>query len=165
MSHDTKFLTSYDREPLQYISDLGQIQLILSRQLSLDLLSSASEYSRIAEDLKQRIFPETEPAITQAIPTKYFVNELRSSEGKVVFREGFLLDVELSKENGLFFFQNTRFNVFGSGFTKEEALKDFSEFFIHDFFSYKNTSPNDLTRDARQLLDEYESVISTFEPA
>ncbi len=166
MSYDTRFPTSDDWEPLRYTPFLEEVQTILNRELSLDMLASASEYSTaIAEVLEERVFPETEAETIQAAPAKYFVNELRGSEGRVIFSEGFLLDIELSKENGLFFFQNSRFNIFGSGFTKEEALKDFSEFFIHDYLSYRNNPLHKLTRDARQLLQEYESVISELETA
>jgi hypothetical protein len=164
MSHDTRFPTSDDWEPLHYISFIEEVQTTLNRELSLDMLASASEYSTaIAEVLEERVFPETVPATTQVVPAKHYVDELRSNEGRVIFNEGFLLDIELSKENSLFFFQNIRFNIFGHGPTKEEALKDFSEFFVHDYLSYKNTPPNNLTRDACQLLKEYESVIAQFE--
>lgn len=165
MQHDTQFPTSYDLEPLRYIPLVQEVQATLHQQLSLDMLASANQYGRIAEQLKQRIFPETEHAIIQTTPSKYYRTELKSSEGRLVFKESFLLEIELSTENGLFFFQNTKLNILGSGFTKEEALKDFSEFFIHDYLSYKNTPLRDLTPDARQLLDEYESVIAKFESA
>jgi len=166
MSHDTKFPTSYDWEPLHYTTFLEEVRITLNRELSLDMLASASEYSTtIAEVLEERLFPETEPAAIRVAPAKYYVNEFRSNEGKVLLIEGFLLDIELSKENGLFFFRNDRFNIFGCGSTKEEALEDFSEFFIHDYLSYKKTSPKDLSQDAQQLLGDYESVISKFETA
>lgn len=164
MSHETEFPTSYDREPLRYTSVQEEVQAILSRELSLDMLASAGEYAAaIAEVSRKQVFQEAEEVSRQGAPAKYYVSELRSTEGRLTFGEGFL-DIELSKENGLFFFQNTRFNIFGSGFTKEEALKDFSEFFIHDYLSYKDNLPEELTQDARQLLDDYKSIIATFEP-
>ena len=165
MSRDTKFPTSYDRKPVDYTPFVQEVEATLGRQLSLDMLSSAGEYSRVAEQVKQQIFPETEPLSVKTTPSKYYRTELRSSEGRLVFREGLLLEIELSREDGLFFFENTRFNVFGSGSTKGDALQDFSEFFIHDYLSYKNTLPEDLTRDARELLCEYESVIGEFRSA
>jgi hypothetical protein len=144
---------------------LQQTQAVLSQKLSSDMLGCASDYEKLIEDIKQPAFPETEPDSRGRTPSKYYLSELKSSEGKAIFKEDYLLELELSKEDGQFFFQNVRFNIFGSGFTKEDALKDFSEFFIHDYLSYKKTPPEDLTKDARQLLDEYESVISMFEPA
>jgi hypothetical protein len=154
MSHDKEFPTSYDREPLRYTPFLEQAQITHNRELSSDMLASAQKYAEAITEVKA--------AIPQTAPTKYYVSELRSGEGRVAFKEGFLLDIELSKENGLFFFQNTTFNIFGSGFTKEDALKDFSEFFIHDYLSYKRTLADDLTEDASRLLQKYESVISEF---
>lgn len=165
MSIDTQFFTSYDRKPSRYVPLLEQIQDILSQKLYLDMLGCASDYSKLAEDVKRQTFPETASDYRGRAPSKYYLSELKSSEGRIVFRRDYLLEVELSKENGLFFFQNERFNIFGSGSTKEETLIDFSEFFIHDYLSYKKTPPESLSQDARQLLEEYESVISTFEPA
>jgi len=163
MSHDKEFPTSYDREPLRYTSLREEVEATLNRELSLDMLASASEYAAaIAEVPEEQVFQKAEPVSPQTAPAKYYVGELRSSEGRVAFRASFLLDIELSKENGLFFFQNTTFNIFGSGFTKEDALKDFSEFFIHDYLSYKRTPVDNLTEDAYRLLQKYESVISEF---
>lgn len=162
MSHDTRFPTSYDREPLGYTSRREEVEAELNRKLSLGMLTSASECAAAIAEMPQKLaFQETSVASPQVAPVKYYVSELRSAEGRVTFGEGFL-DIELSKENGLFFFQNTSFNIFGSGFTKENALKDFSEFFIHDYLSYKRTPADDLTEDARRLLRKYEAVISEF---
>jgi hypothetical protein len=164
MSHDTRFPTSYDREPLHYVT-LREEEEANYRKLSLDMLRSASEYAAAFEEMPQRqVFQEAKEIPAQASSAKYFVSELRSNEGRVTFGED-LLEIELSKENGLFFFRNSRFNIFGCGFTKEEAHRDFSEFFIHDYLSYKDSLPEELTQDARQLLDEYESLIATFDPA
>ena len=163
MSHDDEFPTSYDREPVCYTPFFQEVLNDTHRQLSRKMRASASEYiPATAEVLEKQIFQEAEALSAQKAPAKYYVAELRSSEGRVTFGDGFLLDIELSKENGLFLFQNTRFNIFGSGLTKEDALKDFSEFFIHDYLSYKGTPADDLTEDARRLLQKYESVISEF---
>lgn len=164
MSINTQVSTLYDRDPFSYVSALQQIEEY-SRWLSLDVLGSASDYQKLADDFKRGAFPETEPDSKSKAPSKYYLTEIRSSDGRVVFKEDCFLQVELSKENGLFFFQNDKFNIFGSGFTKEDALKDFSEFFVHDYLSYKRTPPENLTQDALQLLNEYESVINIFDPA
>jgi len=164
MSIDTQFSTSYDRKPFRYIPSLQQFQS-LSQKISLAMLGCAGNFEKSVEDIIQQALPETKPDSRGSTSNKYYLSELKSYEGRIIFKEDFYLEVELSKENGLFFFRNDKFNIFGSGFTKEEALGDFSEFFIHDYLSYKKTSPKDLSQDAQQLLDEYESVISKFEPA
>jgi hypothetical protein len=148
-----------------YVPILQQVLDIFNRKLSLDMLDNASDYLKFAEDFKKEAFPATKPEHEDKTLNKYYLSELRSWEGKIIFKVDYLLEAELSKENDLFFFCNDKFNFFGSGFTKEEALKDFSEFFIHDYLSYKKTSVKQLTQDAQHLLDEYESVISAFEPA
>jgi len=165
MSLDTQFSTSYNLKPHKYVPGSQKIQAILGQKLLFDMLADVHDYMRFVDGIKEQISPETESDSRGRIPSKYYLDELKSSEGKIFFKDEYILEVELSKENGLFFFQNVKFNIFGSGFTKEEALKDFSEFFIHDYLSYKNSPPKDLTQDARQLLKEYESVISTFESA
>ena len=165
MSIDTQFSTSYDRKPFRYVPLLQQIQAVLSQKLSLDMLGCASDYEKLVEDIRQQAFPETEPDSRGRTPSKYYLSELKSSEGRIIFRKDYLLEVELSKEDRLFFFQNSQFNIFGHGLTKEEALKDLSEFLIHDYLSYKNTPPENLTRDAYELLKQYESVINKFESA
>jgi len=147
-----------------YVPILQHVLDIFNRKLSLDMLGNASDYLKFAEDFKKEAFPATEPDEDKTL-NKYYFSELRSGEGKIIFRADYLLEVELSKENDLFFFCNDKFNIFGSGSTKEEALKDFAEFFIHDYLSYKKTSVKQLTQDAQHLLDEYESIISAFEPA
>ncbi len=164
MPNDATYLTSdEDYKPVRYISDSQQVQTILSLKLSMNMLVSANDYTKVAEAFKREAFPETEPGLGSRVPGRYYLSDLKSFEGKIKLREE--LEVELSREDGLFFFQNYRFNIFGHGLTKEEALKDFSEFFIHDYLSYKNTPLEDLTRDARQLLGEYESAIAGFESA
>jgi hypothetical protein len=150
MLYDIGFSTSFDSKPYRYIPWVQETQ---------------NEYSRLPKDWGKIDFPQKESETKEKTLNRYYLNELTGDEGRIVFKDDCLLEVELSKEDGLFFFQNMKFNIFGSGFTKEEALKDFSEFFIHDYFSYKNTPPEGLTQDARQLLAEYESVISTFESA
>jgi hypothetical protein len=129
------------------------------------MLGCTSDYEKLFEDIRQQAFPETEPDSRGRTPSKYYLSELKSYGGRIIFRQDYLLEVELSKEDGQFFFQNVKFNIFGSGFTKEDALKDFSEFFVHDYLSYKRTPPENLTQDALQLLKEYESVINIFDPA
>ncbi|GAI22547.1 unnamed protein product [marine sediment metagenome] len=54
---------------------------------------------------------------------------------------------------------NEELNKYGAGPSKEEALKDFEDFVIADYRALSESSPEDLTEDARELLALYASYI------
>jgi len=72
------------------------------------------------------------------------------------------LEITFEKGKELITVYNDTFNLSGIGSTREEALKDLIEFFIHDYLSYKNTPPEKLSREAKSLLQQYENVIETY---
>ncbi len=54
---------------------------------------------------------------------------------------------------------NEELNKYGIGFSKEEALKEFEDFIIADYRNLKNSSPEQLSEDAKELLSLYDSYI------
>jgi len=54
---------------------------------------------------------------------------------------------------------NEELNKYGVGFSKEEALKEFEDFIIADYRTLRESSPEELTEDAKELLTLYDSYI------
>jgi hypothetical protein len=71
------------------------------------------------------------------------------------------LKITFEKGEELITAYNEAFNLSGVGTTREEALKDLIQFFIHDYLSYKNTPPQKLSKEAKSLLRQYEDIIET----
>jgi len=54
---------------------------------------------------------------------------------------------------------NEELNKYGVGSSKEEALKEFEDFIIADYRTLRDSSPEELTEDAKELLTLYDSYI------
>jgi len=54
---------------------------------------------------------------------------------------------------------NEELNKYGVGSSKEEALKEFEDFIIADYRTLRESSPEELTEDAKELLTLYDSYI------
>jgi len=54
---------------------------------------------------------------------------------------------------------NEELNKYGIGSSKEEALKDFEDFITADYRTLRESSPEELTEDAKELLVLYDSYI------
>jgi len=59
----------------------------------------------------------------------------------------------------IFLIGNEELNKYGVGFSKEEALKEFEDFIIADYRTLKESSPGQLSEDAKELLTLYDSYI------
>ena len=53
----------------------------------------------------------------------------------------------------------SKLNKYGMGLSKEEALKEFEDFIIADYRTLRESSPEELTEDAKGLLVLYNSYI------
>lgn len=63
---------------------------------------------------------------------------------------------ERGSETGAFIVGNEVFNKYGIGNTKEEALKDFEDNLFTDYLELKESSFEQLTEDAKELLEIYQ---------
>ena len=59
----------------------------------------------------------------------------------------------------IFLIGNEELNKYGVGLSKEEALKEFEDFIITDYRTLRESSPGELTEDAKELLVLYDSYI------
>ena len=59
----------------------------------------------------------------------------------------------------IFLIGNQELNKYGVGLSKEEALKEFEDFIIADYRTLRESSPEELTEDAKELLVLYDSYI------
>lgn len=91
------------------------------------------------------------------VPEYYPIWSLESD--KLRLKDNIPLTVCVKKEGDLFFVFSEEFNISGTGMDKEEAVKDFIDFLIHDYFSYKNTPQGKLSPEARKLLEQYKNGV------
>ena len=68
--------------------------------------------------------------------------------------------VEVGRDNGSFLIWNEEFNKFGIGLTKESAIEDFEHSVVTDYLLLNESQPEELTDDAKELLELYRSHIS-----
>jgi len=59
----------------------------------------------------------------------------------------------------IFLIGNEELNKYGVGLSKEEALKEFEDFIIADYRTLRESSSEELTEDAKELLVLYDSYI------
>jgi len=59
----------------------------------------------------------------------------------------------------IFIIGNGELNKYGIGYSKEEALKNFEDFIIADYRNLKESSSEQLSEDAKELLTLYDSYI------
>ena len=69
----------------------------------------------------------------RSVPEYYLIWSLESD--KLRLRDNIPLTVCVKKEGDLFFVFSEEFNISGTGSDKNEAAKDFNDFFNHDYFS------------------------------
>jgi len=59
----------------------------------------------------------------------------------------------------IFLIGNEELNKYGVGLSKEKAIKEFEDFIIADYRTLRESSPGELTEDAKELLILYDSYI------
>lgn len=67
--------------------------------------------------------------------------------------------VEVGREANCFIIWHEGFNKFGIGSTKEEAIEDFEHNVVTDYLILNDSSPEELSEDAKELLQLYSSTI------
>lgn len=112
--------------------------------------------------LTQIIFPTSEKQIGGVAGRKHYILHLSNDLAQIELKRKNPLEISFEKGEELITAYNEKFNLSGVGSTREEALKDLIEFFIHDYLSYKNTPPEKLSKDAKSLLQQYENIIETI---
>mgnify|MGYP001576763831 CR=1 FL=1 len=90
------------------------------------------------------------PASTVVIYTIFFVNY-----SKIKLLKPIKLVYERGAETGAYIIGNEEFNKYGIGKTKEDALKEFEQNVVSDYFDLKMSDHNKLTQDAKDLLTIY----------
>ena len=67
--------------------------------------------------------------------------------------------VEVEIDSDSFVIWNDEFNKFGIGSTKEEAIEDFEHNMVTDYLVLNESNPEELSEDAKELLQLYRSSI------
>lgn len=114
--------------------------------------------------LKEFFVPRTEQVeVADPVPckTNYLWGKRVGTEGWITL--GKPIEIEIRKEEGLFFAENFEFNLTGVEENKEGAISDFVEFLIHDFFVLASSPSEKLSLGAKQLLKEYKEIITEYE--
>lgn len=70
-----------------------------------------------------------------------------------------LIIIEQGINPDIFIIGNEELNKYGIGSSKEEALKEFEDFIIADYRTLKESPPEQLSEDAKELLTLYDSYI------
>jgi len=109
----------------------------------------------------RNISPTSEKLISHVAGRKHYILHLWNDFAQIELKREKPLEIIFDKGEELITAYNEKFNLSGVGSTREEALKDLIEFFIHDYLSYKNTPPEKLSPEAKLLLEQYEDVIET----
>jgi len=109
----------------------------------------------------RNISPTREKLIINVAGRKHYILHLKNDSTQIELKRENPLEISFEKGEELVIAYNEKFNLSGIGSTREEALKDLIEFFIHDYLSYKNTPPEKLSPEAKLLLQQYEDVIET----
>jgi hypothetical protein len=87
----------------------------------------------------------------------YRVTVIGSEEAEIILNHP--LELRIEKIDDKVSCYNELLNLSGSGESIEEALSNFADFFIFDYKTYKNSSPDDLSAGAKELLSIYKSII------
>lgn len=111
------------------------------------------------ERLAEECFARREKDIRIMVGRKHHIWLLRNDFAEIKLKREKPLEIMFEKGEELVLAYNDTFNLSGVGSTREEALKELIDFFIHDYFSYKDTPPEKLSKEAKLLLQQYEAVI------
>lgn len=131
---------------------------------------SAAELNNVTNALEafrrftQIIFPPSEKQISDVAGRKHYILHLKNDFAQIKLERKNPLEITFEKGEELITAYNETFNLSGVGSTREEALKDLVDFFIHDYSCYRDTPPEKLSEEAKLLLREYEDMIQTYTP-
>ena len=100
-------------------------------------------------EISSTIFVST-PGSSVIVYTSFLSNYLDFK-----LRKPIKLVYEKGSESGAFIVGNEEFNKYGIGNRKEEALQDFEANLVTDYFELKETALDQLTEDAKRLLEIY----------
>lgn len=134
---------------------------------ALEHAISAAELDNVAKALEafrrfaQIIFTPSEKQISDVAGRKHYILRLKNDFAQIKLERKNPLEITFEKGEELITAYNEKFNLSGVGSTREEALKDLIDFFIHDYLSYKNAPPEKLSPEAKLLVERYEDVIET----
>jgi len=106
-------------------------------------------------------FKEFDPTIIRKIDRPFcqdvYINEIENDNYIFKLRNPLKLTIEKGIE--MFTIYNDEFDLSGIGFSREEAFEDFSDFFVHDYFSFSNSPVEELSVESLQLLEQYKLII------
>lgn len=92
---------------------------------------------------------------------KYYLWCLDSNEGEITL--SIPLEVMIYRGVDNIIVMNEDFNITGIGDSREEALQDFKDFFIHDYIVYLETPDEQLDDNSKAFLNNYRETIGSFE--
>ncbi len=154
----------FKREPNRmefYKPDLDIVRQALSNAIMAVKLDNIDNSLRALEKFTQNIFPTSEKEISATLGRKHYRWLIGNDSAEIKLKKESPLEITFEKGEELITAYNDTFNLSGIGSTREEALKDLIEFFIHDYLSYRNTPHEKLSKEAKSLLQQYEDVIDT----
>ncbi|RKX26103.1 MAG: hypothetical protein DRP45_04425 [Candidatus Zixiibacteriota bacterium] len=100
--------------------------------------------------------PMTPPAAT--MPETHHLPRVSHGGRVVEFDRGLSLQLRISFEDGLFIASDSRFGLYGSGKSREQAFDDFSEFFVEFFAEITSSKDKDLPPSTR----EFKKTLAAF---
>lgn len=92
---------------------------------------------------------------------EHYLWSLNSNEGKIILSHP--LEVIIYREMDSIVVDNNDFNITGIGDSREEALQDFEDFFVHDYIVYSETPEDQLDDNSKILLNKYRGIIKNIE--
>jgi hypothetical protein len=104
--------------------------------------------------------PEIDPQETFREQTRYQPTPImRLQEDTRKFYTPKPISVIIYRDEDLFFAENEKLVVCGTGYTRQEAVQDLSLHIIHFFEYYKNLDESNLIGDALRLKELYQDLL------
>jgi len=119
----------------------------------LSTADSASEYSWIHATVnpqKESQVVFTHPAV-DTIHVPVYLDELIYNNKVLKFDKGLELKVDTTFQNGLYSIYDRKFGIYGSGKTRDDALRDYSGFFIELYEDIMSTPEEELPQSTRKF--------------
>lgn len=75
---------------------------------------------------------------------RIYLKKVQYNKESLLFDKGISLEVIFSYSNGIYTVYDEKFNIYGSGSTKENAMRDYEKFFIELYKDIVNTPDEEL---------------------
>jgi len=118
--------------------------MLISEQVTIPALRGCTTMNTLSNTpiWTSRVIVQRDATTT----TTHLLREVSFGSRKVAFDSGLLLAVTVERDGSIFVASDERFGLYGSGSSYEEALADYSKFFVEFFTDLDETPYSELPR-------------------